>query len=381
MYDDSFPSLTFNQFTANFVNTLSSSTPLISDTTEGSVALAFAEAVAGNDIALQELAYYVYNTNRLGTSSGADVDSFVADYALSRQPATFNNGIVTLYRTNSAAVLPEPLGSIVQAPVGNIQFALIPDTSLPAYDAVHAVYSFAVGQLSIDVRVQAVAPGSGSNVPVKSVSQIVSGLVGVSSIINAIPLANGTDQETDDQLKSRFQLYIKSLSKATGDAVSYAIRSVQPGLTYQLIEYKHFDGSSFAGFTVVVDDGSNHISATLLKAIFAAVFVVRAAGIAFEVSPPTNMPINVSVQVKAKAGFDSGSVVTAVTAAIGVYIDSLGVGTNVSLANLANAIGTAKIASISCVFSYTVLLINGVQSDYLMTQTQISQIGTISVVI
>lgn len=382
MYTDTFPSMTFDQFVSNFIQILLTSTPLISDTSVGSIPLAFAEATAGNDLALQELIYHVYNVARLGTSEGSDVDSYVGDFGLTRDPATYASNVIYLNRTGTVGVQAEPLGSVVQAPVGNVQFELVADTTQASYDPVNMTYFFADGQGTIPVRVQALNAGSASNVGANSISQIVSGLVGVSSISQPVAIDNAVDAETDDELRTRFQLFIESLSKATETSVEEAIDSVQPGLTYKLIEYFHFDGSPFVGgFTAVVDDGSGSISSSLLTEITAAIDAVRAAGIAFEVKAPTDVPVNVVVNIKAAPGYSSAIVTSALSASITSYVNKLGVGNNVSLANLANAINTTQVNGANIVFSYTNLMVNGAVADFVIAPTQLARIGSITITV
>jgi uncharacterized phage protein gp47/JayE len=389
MYVDTFPALSFDEYVANFVNQLLSGPPgfpsPITDVTEGSVELAFAEATAGNDIALQNIAYYVYNVARLGTSEGPDVDSFVGDFGLSRDPATYGTVLVTLGRNLTTSVVHEPLGALVSTTIGAVQFQLVADTSLSAYDIATGDYVFNIGQNSIIVRVQALIAGSSGNVPAGAINKVVSGLVGVATVTNPSACDNGSDEETDDELKTRFLLFISSLSKACKTAIEEAIDSVQVGLTYQLIEYQMFDGTPFAGFTAVVDDGSGAISPTLLgsrgvagNSIYNAIDAVRALGISFEVHAPTNVVVNYSAMITPAPGYTRAAVVAAVTSSLTSYTNTLGVGVPVSLVDAANAIGSTQINGINCVFAYTGLLINGETADFNILPTQLAQAGTVT---
>lgn len=377
---DTFPALTFDQFVTNFLNILQTSSPAINDSSVGSIPLAWAEATAGNDLALQSLAYHVYNMARLTTSTGTDVDTFVGDFGLTRAPASEATGFVTLTRNLTGSVLMIPAGAIVQTTIGGIQFQLIADPSNPSWNVGDNAYVFGIGIGSIAPTIQAIVAGSAGNVLVGTINQIVSGISGVNSVSNAAPTAGGSDEESDQALKTRFQLYIEGLAKATVSAVEAAIEGVQAGLTFQLMELEHFDGTPFiGGFTIVVDDGSGHIPGGTITAIIAAVNAVRAAGISFEVHAPTNITTNVSVSVTPASPFSSGAVAAAVTTSITQYIQKLGVGETVSFVGVANAIQNTQITNQNCVFAYTDLLINTVAGDLVIAWTQIAEVGTIAV--
>jgi uncharacterized phage protein gp47/JayE len=202
----------------------------------------------------------------------------------------------------------------------------------------------------------------------------VSGTVGINSVTNALALTNGSDQETDAQLKTRFQLFISSLSQATDNAIDSAIAAVRPNLTWQIIENLHFDGSAFvAGFTVVVDDGSGAPTLTLLNSVESAINAVRAAGIRFEISGPSVVPVNFSVHLNIAAGFNATVVQSQITTAITAVIDGYGVGNNVSYASVANAVQTTP-----GVTAYSALTLNGTSADIAIALTQIARIGTVA---
>jgi uncharacterized phage protein gp47/JayE len=354
---------------------LSNSTAKVNNLRSGSVALAFIQAVAANTLILQQMIAHVYNTNRLGSSKGVDVDSYVADWGMKRLPAVSSSGLVTLTRQITTNELLVNLGGTVQTPVSQIQFTLIADTTgLNSWDPVRQVYYFPPGVNSIQVRVQAVLTGASGKVAQGTISQIVSGFQGVNSVTNASNFVNGEDQETDAALKIRFIDYIQSLASADWAAVASAITGVQPNLTYQIIEYKHFDGTAFpSGFTVVVDDGTGNASTSVTGAVQSAVEKVRAAGAQFEVQKPTNVAVNVSVSISTSTTGSLSAVQAAVAAALKTYINTLGVGNTCHYVNIGNVI-----QNVPGVFSYSGLTLNGVAADVTITQTQLAQVGTVT---
>src|SRR5260364_418479 len=153
------------------------------DLTVGSILRAVIEANAAVTLWLQGLILHLLKTTRAATSTGADLDSWVEDYGLSRLPAVAATGYVTFSRFTSTQPALIPVGAKVQTANGVQHYAVVKDADHPAWDA-----------------------------------------------------------ESDPALRKRFIAYIASLSKATMDAVGYAITSVKPGLSYALVENQTYEG-------------------------------------------------------------------------------------------------------------------------------------------
>lgn len=373
------PTFTFAQCVTQMRNTVANSTTKLNNFTSGSIVYAMLQAIAGNAMGLQQLLVHVSNITRLATCTGTDIDSFVADYGLTRLPAVASlaQGATSLQlsRTTTGAVLNVLPGGIVQTQVNGVQYQVFGDTTQAAWNAADSVYQFGSSQSTILVSAVALVPGTGGNVLAGTLTQIVSGFAGVSSVTNPIDITNGNNGETDSALKIRFLKFISSLAKGTLNAVEEAIASVQAGLTYQVLDVEHFDLSPWpAGFTVVVDDGSGAISETLQNLVRSAVLAVKAAGIKFEVDAPINYTVNVTTTVVASAGYTHSSVASAVQAAVQAYINSLGVGNSVSYANLSNVI-----QSVQGVYSYASTQLNGVVGDVGVAVNQLARAGTITV--
>jgi uncharacterized phage protein gp47/JayE len=352
------------------VTTLVNNTPAITNLRPGSIAYALLQAVTGNAIALQQSITHVYNVTRLATSSGSDVDSFVADYGLLRLPAVTAVGTVTFARVLTGVQVVIPVGAVVQT-LSGIQFGVIADTTNPNYNATLNGYVMAADSASVNATVAALVAGSASNVLANTVIQLVSGVTGVNSVNNALDITNGDDAESDSALKARFQQYIASLGKATHDSIAASISSIQAGLTFALADQLHNDGSSWpGGFDVVVDDGSGAIGATLLSEVSLAVSSVKALGVAYSVFAPTNVAITVSVAIHVSTGYSPSVVIAAVQAALTSYINTLGVGVNVGYANVGSVV-----QNVAGVAAYTSLTVNGGTSDVAISYTHLARMN------
>jgi uncharacterized phage protein gp47/JayE len=362
-------------------NALSAGTANVTNFRTGSTALALVQAVAGCATQLQQLMVYVYNAMRLTTATGADVDSYVNDYGLTRNPAVpASTQSFTMTRSSSTGSLNVSIGGIVTSPTTGQNYTLVADNTQSAYNAALQSYVFAGGVTSINATIVAVTGGISGNALPGTITNIVSGFGGVLSVTNTTQLTNGQNIESDAALSARFTLYQSNRSLSTEGAIGATVLGVEPGLTYTLTEQQHFDGTSFpGGFLIVVDDGSGAIPAATLTSITNALNLNHAAGTSFQVSAPTNVTVNVSCVVSAAQGYALSSVETAVIAQLTTYINTLGVAADCTQLNLAAQIAATQISGVNCVAGYTGLLLNGVAADIITTATQLCRAGTITV--
>jgi len=378
------PVKTFSALLAAYINQMEQGAPALTDFTPGSVPLAIGEATTAQAISVQAVITHVANICRLASSQGADVDSFVADFGLTRISAALATGTVTLNRNNTSAalnIIPSavpaagPNVANVQTNVGGVQFQIISDVTQPAWNATLGAYVMPIGTGSITVTVKCLTAGTVGNVLANTITQIVS-LQGVDSVNNGSAFTNGVAQETDSALKLRFVNYLAALSKATAGAVGAAINAVQNGLTYQLLDHLTFALASWPGnFTVVVDDGSGAIPSGTLTSVSNAVQAVKALGVGFAVSAPTNVTVAVAFSWVLASGYTQATVHNALITALTNYINTLGVGVNVTLAGIDNIIATTP-----GVASYTAssVLINGVNGTLTIAVNQLPRASTIT---
>jgi len=318
------------------------------DLSVGSVLRAVLEANAGLGLWLQWLILRVLQATRAATSTGADLDSFVADFSVVRLPAQHAGGIVTFSRTVPGLAATIPAGTLVRSADGTQDFAVTTNDTLPA-DA-----------LSLDMPVRAASPGAAGNVLAGTVSQLASALPGIDAVTNAAAMAGGQDAEADEALRERFKSFLDTRSRATARAVAYAIATVQQGLNAVIAENQDAAGATQPGhFTVTVDDGSGTPSAALLAAIAAAVEAVRPLGSGYTVRAPMVQPVDVAVTLQLAAGTPAAPVAAAVGAAIRAHLAALPIGAGLPLSRIAQIAHDADIA----VLGAGPVLLNGLAAD------------------
>lgn len=366
---------TFKQIVSNVATAMQAAATSALNFTEGSVLRAISEATAGVVLWLQAIIAQLLTLTRASTSTGADLDSWMADYGLTRLGASFATGQVTFSRFTASTQAVVPIGATVQTTDGTQSFSVTLDASNPAYDSGLGGYVLNSGTTSMTAPVQAATAGASGNVLAGTITVITTPITGIDTVTNASDFLNGIDAESDAAFRSRFVLYLSSLSKATKAAVGYAITNLQQGLTYTITENYDYAGSYHPGsFYVVVDDGTGTPPDELLENVGNAVEAVRGLGITFAVFAPAVETANVSMTITSASGYNHASVVGAVGAAIRDFINGLPLGTSLRYTQLASvAYGVAGVTNA------TSILLNSGISDLSANQKQKIVAGTVTV--
>jgi uncharacterized phage protein gp47/JayE len=346
------------------------------DLSVGSVLRAVLEANAGVALWMQHLVLRVLQATRAATSTGADLDSWMADFSLARLPAVPAAGVVTFSRAVPGLVAVIPVGTLVRTADGARGFTVRADATHPAFSAAAQAYTLAADALALDVPVLADQPGAGGNVLAGTVTQLASPVPGVDAVGNMAAMAGGLDAETDTAFRARFQDYLATRARATTRAVGYAIAQVQQGLSYVIAENTDAAGAPRLGhFTVTVDDGSGAPSAALLAAITAAVENVRPVGSGFTLRPPTLVPVTIAATLALAPGAVPASVAAAVRDAILAHVNALPIGAPLPLSRIAQLAHDADAA----VWGVAAIALNGAAADVVPAAHEVLKAGTVTV--
>ena len=364
----------------NFAAAVQGAASSLLNFTVGSVLRAIADATAAVAMWLQGLIVSLLAVTRLSTSSGTDVDSFLADFGFARLAATSASGLVTISRLTNTTQAVVPVGTIVQSSDGTQQYIINADTTNAAYSATVVTgggFVIPAGTSSISVTATALTAGTGANVAAGTINALVVAIPYVDTITNPSAFTNGASAESDSAVKARFVLWLNSLAEGTIAAVKAAITSVQQGLTYSITENMLFSGAALPGaFTVVIDDGTGYPSTTLQNNVSAAINLVRPLCSSFSVHAPSVVTVPVAMAITTAAGFVHANVATIVQTAITAYINALGIGATLSYTKLAQVAYEASAGVTAVVAGYTV---NGGTVDVAATSLQVIKAGTVSV--
>lgn len=291
------PLQNFTTLVQNMAAGVQGSASQLIDLSVGSVLRALLEACAAVALWMQWLILQVLSMTRAATSSGPDLDSWMADFSLTRLPGAPALGTVTFLRYTVGIATTVPVGAQVSTNDGTQSFAVIEVTNNSAWNGSNG-YSLPATAASVTVPVQAVTPGVGGNVQPGTIGLIAAAIPGIDTVMNTAPFTGGLEAESDAALRVRFQLYINSRSLATVSAVEFAVATLQQGLRCAVLENVDTQGNPSAGnFCVVVDDGTGYPPASLILEASSAIEAVRPIGSTYSVNGPQVVAVNVAMAV------------------------------------------------------------------------------------
>lgn len=311
----------------------------------GSLELARANAVAGVTMWLQSKIMQVLALTRGSTSTGADLDSWMADFNIvTREAAVAAAGTATLTRYSSGQQATVTPGAVLKTADGTQSFTVIADATKTAWNNTLGAYVATAGTASIDVTVQAVTAGAGGNINANTLTQIASGIA-FDTVTNAAPYTTGVDQEKDAALLARFQLTLQGLQKGIKVAAYAAIDALQQGIQREIVENQTLGGQTQYGYFYVI---ISPYTSTLQQEVYGAVDAVRPLTSTFGVFAATQVVANIAVTVTAAAGYTHAQVAAAVTTALQNFVAAIPLGGGLSWSELYSVVwGVPGVASAS----------------------------------
>lgn len=325
----------FNTLVQEMVAAMQGRAAALIDFSVGSILRALTESVAAQVVWLQGLVLQLLASTRAATSTGADLDSWMADYGLARLPAVAAHGLVTFSRYTVDGTANIPLGTVIQTQDGLQKYIVQADSQNMAFNPTLNAYVMTAGLQSVDVPVQAFVAGTAGNMPAGQINALGQALPGVDTVSNAMDFENGVDAEGDDAFRLRFTQHIASLSKATMTAIDDAISSVPGASSYDVVENLDINGNPAPGsFYVVVDDGSGAPDEVFLGNVAAQVEAVRPLAVTFSVHPPLLTTVDISISVAVSDNYDAPATRAAVQDALRRFVNGLGMGSGLPYTRL-----------------------------------------------
>src|ERR1700722_10466296 len=130
------PLQTFTTLVQGMAASVQSTAAQLLDLTVGSTLRAILEATASVALWMQWLILQVLQMTRAATSIGPDLDSWMADFSLTRLPASPASGDVTFSRFDSSLPALVPLGALVRTVDGTQTFLVTSDAVSPGWNQV-----------------------------------------------------------------------------------------------------------------------------------------------------------------------------------------------------------------------------------------------------
>ena len=366
----------FSTMVSNAAAAVQAAASALIDLTVGSTLRAILEANAALGLWMQWLIVELLSTTRAATSNGADLDSFVADFSITRLPASQATGSVQFSRFTPTLAALIPLGTGLRSADGSLSFTVTQDSTNTAWSSAQNGYVLGAGIASVSVPIQAIVPGSAGNVQAGVITQLASAIPGIDTVINAAPLTAGLDAESDAALRSRFSAYLATRSRGTPLAIGNAVLSVRQGLDYTLQENMSPGGVSQIGcFVLTVDDGSGTPSSSLLASVANAVEATRPIGALYTIQPPTLLTANISLTVTTPANANHAIIVGNVANALTNAITALTIGVPLPWSRITQLAYAAD----PNVTNVTNVLLNGTTADLVPSASGLIRPGTIAV--
>lgn len=324
----------------------------ILDFTVGSPFRALLEAVSSGMMWLQWQLLQLMANIRAATSTGAALDTWMADFSFVRLPGTPASGNATFSRYVNSSVGFLPAGISAKTQDGTQTFIVGVDTTNAYWNGSINAYQIPATVSSVTVPVVATVAGTAGNIQAATLTLIATAVPGIDTVTNAAAFVNGIAPEADTAFRARFALYIAGLRAAIPAAIASAIASVQQGLIWLIVENYNYSGGWQPGyFTVYVDDGTGSPPSPLLTQVAAAIDAVRGATIQFGVFGPTVETAAVAMTITTATGYTHATVAASVQTAITAAIDAGAMGGTLSYTSL---IGVAyTIAGVTNVTGYT----------------------------
>ena len=257
------------------------------------------------------------------TAEGEYLDYHAQLRSLERKPALPAQGTVRFTAGEAAQsdrAIPE--GTVCMT-AGLVRFATTQAAVLPA------------GELTVDVPVQALEPGTAGNVSAQTVVSMAVAPMGIASCTNPQAFAGGADGEGDEELRARILDTFRRLPNGANAAFyEQGALSFDQVAAATVIPRPRGVGS----VDVIVSTLAGTPGEELLEQLQDYFEQRREIAVDVQVKAPTPVTVNVAVQVKAKGGWDKTQVLDQVEETLESWFDGKLLGQDVLLARLGSLI-------------------------------------------
>lgn len=279
---------------------------------------ASAAAILGNELMIG--VKFLLDSMYVANKTGSDLDTFISDRtSLVRQQATRAEGTVT-FTGNVGAYIEQ--GTRVAA--GDQQFVTLWGDTVKENG-------------TVEIDIQAVNIGNIGYIAAGAVNKIVTSTVGISGVTNGDALINGRDEETDDNLRARYNWHLQhfpyNLNESTIKEWAYDVAGVGQArpkgdtTNNQIIVY-------------LLDTNYEPAGEGLIAEVQAALSNHLAYGFTLLATAPAKEYVNITVTIAKADETLSTTIKTALEKAIKTYPDPSYIRTDLSLWEIINAIET-----------------------------------------
>jgi len=294
------------------------------------------------------------------TTYGQFLDARAEEHGVTRKTATVATGTVTFTGTTGVVV---PAGT----QVSNTVLAGSPDE--PVIFQTDADGTLVAG--TVDITVTAVAAGSNGNLPAASIDRMVTVVAGITATTNAAEFTGGTNEETDEELRTRL-LDAISAREGAGTVDDYVTWATSVSGVGSASCEPLWNGAGTVR-VMILDVDLQPASAPLQTEVGDYIETIRPIGADVTISTPTLDTHTISATLTMETGFTVSGVQTAVETAIQAYYDSLDVGDDV----VYNEVGAAIVQTLG-VADFASLLVDGAAVNVVIGATEKANMGVVT---
>lgn len=324
----------FKSIVASMINYSKATQNTLTDFHVGSVVRTLFEAPA---IEIDEFYQQVF----FGLKDAIPVAVYQA-FKFERLPAACASGLVrfSLSETRSSRVT-IPAGTTVSSSSDEASYVTDEESYIPA------------GSLYADVRVVSTGTGASYNRFSGTVDQLDTTINGIDDVISITPMSGGREEESDDDMKTRFIEYVTAISRSTVKAVQYGAKLAtvtRDGVVTEYVEQVgllespgHVDiyiyGSGGAPSSKLIANCQKLIDGTYDASTGQYVEGWRPCGVAVVVSSMTSQSVPITLSVETTDGsFRTSAMIATIKATIASALSRIEVGGSMTLAELRSEI-------------------------------------------
>jgi len=181
------------------------------------------------------------------------------------------------------------------------------------------------GRWEVEVPVIAMSPGKEGNVFAGTLNVMPKPPIGIEYVINKKDILNGTDDESDSELRKRAKRALEMAGKATLTSLKSAVEGVE-GVVGEVKVVDQPDG--IPGIVQIIASGGDD------KEIEKVISETRSAGIKVEFKRPTIIPLDIKLTIVVVEGVDRDEVRNEIENLIRQYLGTLNIDEDVVLSHI-----------------------------------------------
>jgi uncharacterized phage protein gp47/JayE len=185
------------------------------------------------------------------------------------------------------------------------------------------------GKWEVDVPVVALASGKEGNIFAGSINLMPKPVIGIEYVINKKDILNGTDVETDPELRKRAKQALEMAGKATLTSLKSAVQGIE-GISGEVKVVDQPD--NIPGIVQIIASGGDE------REIERVINETRSAGIVVEFKRPKIVPVDIKFTIFVVEGMDDDKVGKDVDKLVREYFDTLNIDDDVILSRIIKSV-------------------------------------------